>query len=441
MSRDLYTFVGVLSDDKRFKEQAFIASDLSALESYIEQNRNSDTYTTYNLFEKPTSHTIDNIAIVKTIVIDLDNHLSDGFTLDESRALVELLKPHFNVKMPQPKAINFSGRGIHIYIEIEPDTNIQKYYAVSRGVLGVVDYLVGEANALIATKLSADSKAIGPERYIRAPGTLNTKAQAYCTGVYHSGAVYTLDSLIEKYVPVLEPVIKGDNIKSREMLEAYNTNTTWRAYKSYRKEFSALSWRLSAIKDLQTLALKREASDEPRTLVKKNKDKTETKQVRGLEGYRNTMLFIYAVLLKFYYNNRDEMLYAMNAFNLNYTHGSLDDTEVNNIYKSAIKEKYKPYSTKKIISMLDITPDEMSDLKVLIDRTEIKNRTRLRVKHYKQNKARSKQLAKQALIDQVNELRATGASYRAIAKELNISAMTAQRIVKTGVSKLGTIEQ
>jgi hypothetical protein len=415
MSKDRITFVGVLTDNQ-FKQKPFKASDFNAIQEYIKQNQSKDTYTTYNEFKEPTTNTLDNIAIVKKIVIDLDNHLSGGFNLQEAKALVELIKQHFNAEIPNPKAINYSGRGIHFYIEIEPDQDIHKYNAVAKGILHSLDKLVGEYNALINTRLSVDHGAIGAWRYIRAEGTYNTKAHAYCTGIYHSNAVYTLDTLITDFVPILEPVIRGEL-----SAEEYITNTTWRAFKPYRKGYTEMSWRMGAIDDLKTIQRNRESD------IRRYKGSYRI----GNEGFRNNMLFMFGVLCKWAFNDRAQVLDSMRAFNTYYAHGVLTDKEVEQTYRNVLKERYKPYSAKKIISVLEITPDEMSDLKVLIDRTEVKRRTYTRVKQYKQNKASIKQLEKLELINTVNELHATGASLRAIAKELKLSINTVKKYLKS----------
>lgn len=402
------------------KEGSFIptpykASDISAIEGYIRANALRDTYNTYNEFKEPTSNTLDNIALLKTIVIDLDHEMQGGFTLTQAQALIELIKPSFNREIPTPYRAVYSGGGIHLYFELEPSTDIAKYKLCNEGIFKAVDKCIGSIAPLTQVNyLKADPKAKGAYRFIRAIGTTNTKEHAQTTGIYASPIRYTLDELIENFIPELSSISKGNT----NALE-YASNTAYRAFKQYRADFTALSWRYAAIDDLKALQTARQE------IIKLN-----DRYYYGNKGNRNNMLFIYGVLCKWAFNDSQAVLESMLAFNHFYGNEALQDAEVKATYKSVINHNYRTPRAKTIIETLGIKPQEQEALKVIISKDEVKRRKDKAERSKRAKQAHSKALVKQELIAKVKELDSTGASLRTIAKELNISYQTVSNYLK-----------
>jgi hypothetical protein len=335
--------------------------------------------------------------------------------------MLERLKPYFNVSIPEPSMVVFSGRGIHYKLAVAPDPDYAKSDLVQRQIAKVLDLTIGEVDALSHTKLKTDQQAMGSERYIRVEGTYNTKAGAWCKAIYSSHAHYTLDQLMMQYLPATEDILAG-KITAQEFTERAEG---W-IYKPYRKELTALTWRYAGIEDLKTLMANREA---------------DTWQANGQYhlygniGKRHLMLFMYGLLCKHAYNDRVEVWDSMQAFNQCYAHGVLSEHEIMDIYQSITRHAYKPYKAQKVIDLLEITPAEMQGLKVLIDRTEIRRRKAIKVNEYNairySQKAQAKALKLESIKAQAIALYSTGMTYRDIAKQLNISIGKAHYLCKS----------
>jgi len=408
---DKYIFM--TTKQRGWKPHAISASDKMAIIGYIQENKHNDTYYTPNVFKEPTSNTKDNLAELRAIVIDVDDHISGGFTLEQAKAFVSLLEPHFNADIPTPYRVIFTGRGMQFNIKLEPSTDIAKYDLVSKGIFKQYDKLIGEYQPLTQLKLQADKQAIGSRRFCRMLGTYNTIAKTYTSGIYSSAATYSLDLLIDGFIPELEPITKG-KAKASDVY-AQNQRAT---FKQYRKEFTAQTWRYAAIDDLKAIQGQRNE-------LRKLNDKYYYNC--GNIGHRNVMLFYYGLLCKWAFNDSQEVLDSMQAFNQFYGSSILSHNEVMATFNSVISHDYKPPKAQTMIDNLGITSEEMASLKVVIDRTEKLNRKNKGLRNKRAIQAHSKALDKQAIIGQVKELHASGLSYRAIARELKIDHKTAQR--------------
>jgi hypothetical protein len=410
---DNYIFCATVTEGS-FKTKPYKASDINAIQAFIEANASRDTYNTYNEFKEPTTNSLDNIALLKSIVIDLDYALQGGFTLDQAKALIEMIKPQFNHDIPTPYRAVYSGGGVHLYFELEPSTDIAKYDLVNRGIFKAIDKCIGEVEPL-AQVIKADHRAIGAYRYIRAIGTSNTKEHTKTTGIYASAIKYSLDELIENFIPNLTEITKGE-INALQ----YASNKAYKQFKQYRADFTAISWRYAAIDDLKALQNAR-----------KELMRLDNKYYYGNKGNRNNMLFLYGLLAKWAFNDSAAVLDSMRAFNQFYGQEVLDDKEVLATYKSIMAHGYRTPRASTIINTLDIKPQEQELLKVLIGKEEVKRRKNSIRRSKRAIQAHSKALDKQAIMTRVIELNAQGLSCRAIAHTLKISHMTVSRYLRT----------
>jgi len=409
MSTDRYIFLTTAQDN--WQPHPYSAVDHAGIESYIDLNRHKDTYITPNEFKDRTSNTKDNIAVLKAIVLDFDDHWQ-GMSLQQAQALVGLMQDRFNKDIPNPNKVVYTGRGLHFYVRIQDSTNIALYDLVARSLLNHMDQVVGEYNPMAHVSLQADKAAINGNRFYRAPGTYNTKAQAYATGIYSSGAAYTLEALITEFIPDLSDIPNG-----KKTAQAVLAQSTGMVYKGYRKEFTAQSWRYAALDDLKALQIKR--NDNPVI----NGQYSVFNNANA--GKRNNMLFYFGLLAKHAFNDTQEVYNSMVAFNAFYGRHAKSEQEVQATYRSVINHAYKPPKTATLINVLEIAQEEMQDLQVVIDRAEIQRRTRKRVAAYKAKQAHSKALVKQSVKAQAIALRQTGATYKEIASQLGISDRTA----------------
>ena len=415
MSTDRYVFLTTAQD--QWQPKPFTAADIAGIESYIEQNRHKDTYITPNEFKDRTSNTKDNIALLKAIVLDFDDHWQ-GMSLQQAQALIGSMQDHFNKDIPAPYQVVYTGRGVHFYVRIQDTTDIALYDLVARALLNRMDQVVGEYNSMAHVKLQGDRAALNGNRFYRCANTYSTKAQAYATGIYSTNATYTLEGLIDNFIPDLSDITAG-----RATAHATLDQQQGRRFIQYRKEFTAQSWCYAAIDDLKALQIQR----------------NDTPLVQGGLLYfgnnanahkRNNMLFYFGLLCKRAFNDTQEVLDSMLAFNQFYGNQAKSEAEVLATYYSVINHAYKAPKAATMIDTLQISTEEMQALKVLIDRTEVQRRARIRANNQSHKRTLQRQQSKRAIKAQAQAMHAAGATYRAIADQLNIGIATAHRWCK-----------
>lgn len=405
--QERYTFVAVL-DNGHFQQVPYNVFDYDAIKAHIERNIGKDTYITPNEFKLPTSRTRDNVGTLREIFIDIDDHMR-GFTLQEAEDLVWYLEPHFNRDIPTPSKVIFSGRGVHYYISLPNETDISKYDLVAPKIATLIDDYVGQYNVLGHATMHTDKAAIGAERFIRAEGTYNPKANTYATRIYESKTQYSLNDLIDNFIPALYEISTGTKSATEALNEA-----TGRVYKPCRKEYTLTTWLYAALDDLKTIQSHR--NDTVRL--------TNGVYQIGNTGNRNVMLFCFGLLCKAAYNNTLEVYESMVSFNKHYT-CLLDDREVETVYKHVIGHNYKAPKAQTLIEKLNILPEEQRMLKTLISKPEVQRRTLQRVKIYKAQKRAQRAKQKDSVMLQARTLHLAGYSYKAIAQQLNISVGSA----------------
>jgi hypothetical protein len=406
--QERYMFVAVL-DSGGMQQKPYNVLDYEAIRTHIERNIGKDTYITPNEFKLPTSRTKDNVGTLKEIFIDIDDHMSGGFTQQSAEEIVEQLQDHFNKEIPTPSKVIFSGRGLHYYISLTNETDVAKYELVAKRIATVIDDYVGRYKVLGHAEIHTDKAAIGANRLIRAEGTYNTKANASTTRIYNSSAQYSLNDLIDNFIPALHEISTGTKSATEALNEA-----TGRVYKPYRKEYTLTTWLYAAIDDLKTIQSHR--NDNVRL--------TNGAYKVGNVGARNVMLFYFGLLCKKAYNNTLEVYESMVAFNKHYTH-LLDDLEVETVYKHVIVYNYKAPRAQTMIDKLNILPEEQRALRTLISKPEVQRRKRLSDSRYKAARTAQRAKQKDSVMLQARTLHLAGYSYKAIAQSLNISVGSA----------------
>lgn len=412
---DRFTFIGVKTDDG-FQQRPFNILEQHAIGEYIQQNYGRDTYITPNEFKNPTARTKDNIAQVKEIFIDFDYHLAAGFSNSEALTLRDILKPHFGKRMPEPSKMIHSGRGLHCYFTIKPNRDIAKYELTAHGIAQLIDQIISENNPLMSAAPVSDPR-IGAERFIRAEGSYNTASKTPVSRIYVSQATYDIDVLITDYLPALHEIRKGHTITSQEFIQA----TAKRKYLPVKEQYTLNTWLDAVIEDIKTLQAIRD--NDMRVINGKYKI--------GNQGLRNVMVFNFGIVCRWRYNDTEAVYESMEAFKNNFKAlaGAPDYTqaEFEATYKSILKNGYKLRKNRWLVKALEITPDEQKQLKTLIDGTEKLRRKQIAKRIKKSKKAASNRAYKQGLKLQAISLKNSGLSYRDIAKQLNISHMTAKR--------------
>lgn len=412
----LYTIYAVLQNRKDNLDKTsmihtpFLHNDEKGINAYLNTHKhNNDVYNTVSLYtdKRPITK---NVGVMYRLVIDIDQHFS-GITKQEAEEFVSKALNDFDKSIPTPTKINYSGRGIHIFLEIENSTDIQKYQLVEEHIKTLYDDYIGKHfplwNATVDRKVSYNS-------LIRVEGTYNTKAKAYCENVFTTSTRYTLDNLIERYIDSLTDIV-GEGLKQRaktSKLHRTAFKTHKREFKGYRKGFTAKTLQASVLSDLEKLQGLRA------TNIIKHKDKYIDK---GHEGYRNLMLFIYAVYAKYYHSDTNAAYKALQCFNARFKPQPLEENELSAVFISSLKSNYTTHKLSTIAEQLELDPNEMKQMAVLFDKEERKHRQKQREVEYNKKRAEVIREAKEELIAQCKALKERGHTQRYIAQELNIS--------------------
>jgi hypothetical protein len=308
-----------------------------------------DVYFSQNTFYKP-ERSIENIRQLRSLYVDLDFYL---FNYDPSWVMAKLEHEHFKESVPEPNLIIFSGQGLVLIWLLEPVPHkaLPLWQAVQNYFLNSLESLGG------------DPKASDAARVFRLDGTINSKNGAQVHAQYRHDYRYELRQIQTDYLPELTPEIKPPKKKragrKKKVAQLFNT---------YKLHYARL-------RDLIKIVEMRDYE---------------------VENYRETICFLYRYWLCCYTNDPREALNQAQSLNLQFR-TPLSFKEVERATRSAekawearnnkeaneiaIKRGYPGagynISNQKLISWLDITPEEMQHLQTIIDANEKRKRKRV----------------------------------------------------------------
>jgi hypothetical protein len=321
-----------------------------------------DVYFSQNTFYKPQRQ-IENIRQLRSLYVDLDFYL---FNYDPSWVLGKLESEFFKHTIPEPNVIIFSGQGMVLIWLIDPVPHkaLPLWQAVQT-------YLLAELSSL-----GGDSKATDAARIFRIAGSINSKNGIEVKAQFRHDYRYILRDIQNDYLPELndeiQPPKKKKSGRKKKIAQLFNI---------YRLHHARL---LDLIKLVEL----------------RNFD---------IQGYRETICFLYRYWLCCYTNDPVDALNQTITFNLQFTN-PLTNKEVERATRSAEKawkarnneeanriamEKGYPgagynISNKKLINWLDITEEEQKHLLTVIGTGEKRRRNTL----YQQEKRRQQGVQK-----------------------------------------------
>ncbi len=373
----------------------------------------ANIYMTPNSFFMP-KRKIENIRKLNALYIDIDYYNIENLkTHDHERVLAILENDYFGQEVPEPSFAIFTGHGLAVYwlIEAVPIKALPLWNAVQKYFLGKLK------------EMGADSKSIDGARVMRLAGTINNKTgQRAKLYMYDEKLVYTLKDIQEDYLPQLTPYIKNPAYKGRGR-KAKVVNF----YTLYSLHYA----RLNDILKLQEI----------RDGYCRNNDGTLQE-----EGQRELMCFLYRYWYCCYCNDPKQALQNTLEFNQG-LRKPLSNTEVEKITEQAEKAYrewlldspngvYKRggynYKNETLISLLNITEDEMRVLITIIDKKEKVRRDSKKKRDERRNEAglTSREQQKQDTIEAVEELYKKGYKQVEIAKELSLTKGRVSQIIK-----------
>lgn len=411
---------------QQWKQEFFSTQQLSQANEYINEHKQYDSYNSLATF-RTTFRNRNNIAIITEHCIDIDNHLSP-FSEEQAKEFIsQVLEPLYDIAIPTPSLIVYTGRGLQIHFNLSGANDIRKWELTQRALIERLQKISYEHNALLeATGLKIDSACNDSARVFRTINTTNTKANKTTKALYISNNVYSQNEIIENYNLTWtseKGKQKGKQHKLNE-LTGLNKEQILKATQRELKEYKGYAWNYTK----ETLNQARRED-----LIKI----IELRNVKGIsEGYRNNLLSIAVQLERESINDINQLAEHLLEYN-NYFIEPLKTSEVVSWVRSATKKQIH-FSNKYIISKLNLTRKEQEQLSTIISRSVknsryyYKNREALNLRGLERYKPTK-------LINQTNrnllklravEMAKNGSKVNEICKELNKSRRTIYRYLE-----------
>ena len=373
---------------------------ISPIEINSEEYKNKkDIYYTPNTFNSPIRREREYLWQLHKFYIDID-HKTGTEPIDQFEVVGAVEQLVEEKKIPQPTEYINSGRGIHIYWDIN-NCHIMLLDLWEK----IENYLFNTIKELERSikNISVDSRVKDPTRLLRLPNTINSKSNSKCYSMLkNEGNIYNIFDLKKAYIKV---------------------------NKQYKKNKSKITY--LPTKNLYTLNMSR-IEDFKHIVSLRNGD---------IKGYRNTLIMLYSYHYRLVNEvTVEELIKVTKEFNKSfkepYKAKELISVcrSVNRTVKHFQEDNNKGYkfTNKYIINALDLEEQEQGQLLTIIS-----TRVKYDRKNKKRNEARRndegltpKQAELKELNSKVVELKEQGLSLRKIAEELNITLGKVQRVLK-----------
>lgn len=371
---------------------------ISPIEINSEEYKNKkDIYYTPNTFNSPIKREREYLWQLHRFYIDID-HKAGTEPIDPFEVVGAVEQLVEEKKIPQPTEYINSGRGIHIYWDINNChiMLLDLWEKIENHLFNTIKELERSIK-----NISVDSRVKDPTRLLRLPNTINSKSNSKCYSMLkNEGNIYNIFDLKKAYIKV---------------------------NKQYKKNKSKITY--LPTKNLYTLNMSR-IEDFKHIVSLRNGD---------IKGYRNTLIMLYSYHYRLVNEvTVEELIKVTKEFNKSfkepYKAKELISVcrSVNRTVKHFQEDNNKGYkfTNKYIINALDLEEQEQRKLLTIISTGEKYRRNNDRRTPRNENGLTKKQQELQDLKAKILELKEQGLSNRAIAKELNCSEGKIRTILK-----------
>lgn len=373
---------------------------ISPIEINSEEYKNKkDIYYTPNTFNSPIKREREYLWQLHRFYIDIDHKAgTEPIDLFEVVGAVEQLVEE--KKIPQPTEYINSGRGIHIYWDINNChiMLLDLWEKIENHLFNTIKELERSIK-----NISVDTRVKDPTRLLRLPGTINSKNNSKCYSMLKNESnKYNIFDLKKAYIKV---------------------------NKQYRKNKSKITY--LPTKNLYTLNMSR-IEDFKHIVRLRNGD---------IKGYRNTLIMLYSYHYRLVNEvTVEELIKVTKEFNKSfkepYKAKELISVcrSVNRTVKHFQEDNNKGYkfTNKYIINALDLEEQEQRELLTIIS-----TRVKYDRKNKKRNEARrneegltSRQQGKKDRINSILELKQQGYNQSKIAEKLGITRQAVSKLLK-----------
>lgn len=371
---------------------------ISPIEINSEEYKNKkDIYYTPNTFNSPIKREREYLWQLHRFYIDIDPKKGSA-PIDQFEVVGAVEQLVEQKKIPQPTEYINSGRGIHIYWDIN-NCHIMLLDLWEK----IENYLFNTIKELERSikNISVDSRVKDPTRLLRYPGSVNSKSNSKCYSMLKNEKnIYNIFDLKKAYI---------------------------KSNKQYKKNKSNIAY--LPTKNLYTLNMSR-IEDFKHIVSLRNGD---------IKGYRNTLIMLYSYHYRLVNEvTVEELIKVTKEFNKSfrepYKAKELISVcrSVNRTVKHFQEDNTKGYkfTNKYIINALDLEEQEQRKLLTIISTGEKYRRNNERRTPRNDEGLTPKQAELKELNSKVVELKEQGLSLRKIAEELNITLGKVQRVLK-----------
>lgn len=181
----------------------------------------NDSYFSMNTFFTP-KRDMNNLRHLHTCYVDIDCY---KFNLNVDQVLYELKENYFDIKIPKPNLINYSGRGLQLIWLIEPLSGlaIERWTELQRNLYAVLK------------PFGADSVCLDASRVFRLAGSVNSKSkELVICDILHTFE-YKFYEVAKEYFPKMKALeyIKNKNKKSPGKKKVKRKNPVHYLFTSY----------------------------------------------------------------------------------------------------------------------------------------------------------------------------------------------------------------
>ena len=372
---------------------------ISPIEINSEEYKNKkDIYYTPNTFNSPIKREREYLWQLHRFYIDID-HKKGTAPIDHFEVVGAVEQLVEEKKIPQPTEYINSGRGIHIYWDIN-DSHIMLLDLWEK----IENYLFNTIKELERSikNISVDSRVKDPTRLLRLPGSINSKNNSKCYSMLKNEEnIYNIFDLKKAYI---------------------KTN---RQYKNNKSKIAYLP-----TKNLYTLNMSR-IEDFKQIVSLRNGE---------VKGYRNTLIMLYSYHYRLVNEiTVEELIKVTKEFNKSFKEPYKAKEliavcrSVNRTVKHFQEDNSKGYkfTNKYIINALDIEEQEQRKLLTIISTGEKYRRNNERRTPRNEEGLTPKQAELKELKTKVLELKEKGLNNSEIARKLDIDRKKVSRLVNS----------
>lgn len=303
-----------------------------------------DSFISMNSFYTP-KRAIDNLRSLHMCYVDIDCY-KKGYSVGQ--VIDELQRDYFNIKLPTPNMINYSGRGIQLLWCIEKISGlaIERWTELQQNLYATLEHF------------GADKKSLDAARVFRLAGSFSSKTGEIITCDILHQHVYSFYDIVKEYYPNMKALKYFEFLNKHQEKERKNKTNKKKTSMSLTYLFTPFSLAKARLDDLFTLVKLREGN---------------------CNGYREMMLFLCRYFALQVYSDKDKAIQKIKELN-----GLFDmpisEKELLNSTISAEKYMEKGgilLKNQTIIDWLDITAAEQTAMYTLVQKQEKNRRKRI----------------------------------------------------------------